>query len=250
MDKITSLTPDERTRYARQLNMPGFGEEAQLRLASSSVLVIGAGGLGSPAALYLAAAGVGRIGLADGDRVDLSNLQRQIIHSTPRIGCLKAESGARTVTDLNPEVQVEVIPRFLTPENIAGIIAPYDFVVDATDSFTAKRLINDTCVAADKPLSHGAIWRFFGHTMTILPGTPCYSCIFESDPEPAEARGPLGATAGIIGTIQAAEAIKYLAGVGELLTATLLRVDTLTMDFSKVTVPLNPGCANAHFHGL
>ena len=244
------FSADERQRYARQLNLPGFGEEAQKRLAAGSVLVIGAGGLGSPAALYLAAAGVGRIGLADGDRVDLSNLQRQILHSTPRVGELKACNGAAVLRELNPEIEIIAIPEFIDGSNIASFIDGYDFIIDATDSFVAKRLINDSCVHAGKPFSHGAIWRYFGHTMTVLPGTPCYSCLFETDPEQAPARGPLGVTAGIIGTIQAAEAIKYLSGIGELLTGKLLRVDTLTMDFCKVDVPMNPHCANTEIHRL
>lgn len=236
----------ERERYARQLNMPAFGEEAQRRLRDGSVLVIGAGGLGSPAALYLAAAGIGRLGIADGDRVDLSNLQRQVLHSTSRIGQLKATSAAGVLADLNPEIEIVTVPEFVTTDNIADLIADYDFIIDATDSFTAKRLINDTCVRAAKPLSHGAIWRQFGHTMTILPGTPCYSCLFDTDPVEATARGPLGATAGIIGTIQAAEAIKYISGTGSLLTGTLLRMDTFSMTFDKISVPLNPYCTNNH----
>lgn len=246
MGKSYSFSDSERLRYARQLALPGFGEEAQSRLASGSVLVIGAGGLGSPAALYLAAAGVGRIGLVDGDKVDLSNLQRQIIHSTSRIGVAKTESAAEVLADLNPEVEVMTETEFVTPENILPLIDGYDFIIDATDSFEAKRMINDTCVNAAKPLSHGAIWRYYGHTITVLPHTPCYSCLFDTDPQEATARGPLGVTAGILGTIQAAEAIKYLAGVGTLLTGTLLRFDTLTMDFSKITVPLNPSCRNPH----
>ncbi|MDE5744282.1 MAG: HesA/MoeB/ThiF family protein, partial [Paramuribaculum sp.] len=204
--------------------------------------VIGAGGLGSPAAFYLAAAGVGRIGLADGDKVDLSNLQRQILHSTSRVGEAKTASAATVLCDLNPNVELVTVNRFVTDDNIGGLISDYDFVIDATDSMSGKRLINDTCVRVGKPLSHGAIWRYFGQTITVLPGTPCYSCLFETDPEESQARGPLGVTAGIIGTIQAAEAIKYLAGVGELLTSTLLRLDTLTMDFTKVKVALNPEC--------
>lgn len=246
MEHLYNFSASERMRYGRQLTLPGFGEEAQSRLASGSVLVIGAGGLGSPAALYLAAAGVGRLGLVDGDKVDLSNLQRQIIHSTSRIGMPKTESAAGMLADLNPEVEVIAESKFVTPENILPLIDGYDFVIDATDSFEAKRMINDTCVQAGKPFNHGAIWRYCGQAMTVLPHTPCYSCLFDTDPQEAVARGPLGVTAGILGTIQAAEAIKFLSGTGELLTGTLLRFDTLTMDFSKITVPLNPSCHNHH----
>lgn len=246
MEHLYNFSASERMRYGRQLTLPGFGEEAQSRLASGSVLVIGAGGLGSPAALYLAAAGVGRLGLVDGDKVDLSNLQRQIIHSTSRIGMPKTESAAGMLADLNPEVEVIAESRFVTLENILPLIDGYDFVIDATDSFEAKRMINDTCVQAGKPFNHGAIWRYCGQAMTVLPHTPCYSCLFDTDPQEAVARGPLGVTAGILGTIQAAEAIKFLSGTGELLTGTLLRFDTLTMDFSKITVPLNPSCHNHH----
>lgn len=242
MNKNKVFSDSELSRYSRQLSLPGFGEDGQKRLAAGSVLVIGAGGLGSPAAFYLAAAGVGRIGLADGDKVDLSNLQRQILHSTSRVGEAKTASAATVLCDLNPDVELVTVNRFVTDDNIGGLISDYDFVIDATDSMSGKRLINDTCVRVGKPLSHGAIWRYFGQTITVLPGTPCYSCLFETDPEESQARGPLGVTAGIIGTIQAAEAIKYLAGVGELLTSTLLRLDTLTMDFTKVKVALNPEC--------
>lgn len=239
---MLSLSEEERGRYARHLNLPGFGEEAQLRLKAGSVLVIGAGGLGSPVCLYLAAAGVGHIGVADGDAVDITNLQRQVIHSTPRIAHSKALSAVETMRALNPEITVTPLPMMLTPENIAEVIEGYDFVVDATDNFKAKFLINDACVTAGKPYSHGAIWRYEGQTMTVVPGSACYRCLFDTEPDAGTAMGPLGATAGILGTIQAAEAIKYLAGIGELLTNRLLRFDTLTMQFTTLTLSPSPYC--------
>lgn len=242
MTTSLSLSDEERGRYARHLNLPGFGEEAQLKLKAGRVIVIGAGGLGSPVCLYLAAAGVGHIGVADGDWVDLSNLQRQVIHTTAGIGSPKATSAAESMIALNPDITVTPIAEMLTADNISDIISGYDFVVDATDSFKAKFLINDACVAAGKPYSHGAIWRYEGQTMTVTPGTACYRCLFDSEPDTGTAMGPLGATAGILGTIQAAEAIKFLTGTGELLTNRLLRFDTLTMQFTTITLTPSPYC--------
>ncbi len=235
----TKLTSDEQARYSRHLAMPGFGPEAQQRLRQGSVLVIGAGGLGSPVILYLAAAGVGHIGIADGDRVDLSNLQRQIIHSTSRLEQVKALSAARTAADLNPGVRFTVHECFATPGNIDSLIEPYDFVIDATDSFTAKFMINDACVRASKPFSHGGIFRFFGQLTTWTPGHACYRCLFDTMPEPAEAPGPLSTIPGVIGALQATEAIKFLTSTGELLTDTLLTFDALTMTFRKIAVPMS-----------
>lgn len=239
------LTAEERERYARHLVLPDFGEEGQLRLKNGSVLVIGAGGLGSPVCLYLAAAGIGRIGIADGDVVDLSNLQRQVIHDTTRIGMSKAISAARTMEALNPGVVVEPYAEMLTDRNIDRVVSGYDFIIDATDSFAAKLLINDACVRADRPLSHGAIWRYEGHTMTVVPGGACARCLFADEPElSAVTAGPLGATAGMLGTIQAAEAIKWISGVGQPLVNTLLRFDTLTMEFTRIHVEPSADCHN------
>lgn len=237
-----TLSNSERERYARQIILPGFGEEGQKRLKSGSVLVIGAGGLGSPVAMYLAAAGVGHIGIVDGDCVDLSNLQRQVIHDSYAIGMPKAESARRRMLALNPEIDVTAIDRFLTPENITDVIAPYDFVIDATDSMTGKFMINDACVAAGKPLCHGAIFRYEGHLTTILPGTPCYRCLFQSQPATGAPLGPLGVVAGIIGMLQATEAIKYLARIGTLLTGTLLRYDALDATFTRIRYKQSPDC--------
>ena len=238
------LTPEETVRYSRQISMPEFGEEGQLRLKRSGVLVIGAGGLGSPVLMYLAAAGVGHIGIADGDCVDLSNLQRQIIHTTGRIGRPKVESAAAALREINPNVHLTLHNEFLTPGNIGGVIAPYDFIVDATDSFDAKFMINDACVAASKPYSHGGISRYYGQLLTWTPGHACYRCLFDSAPEAAGPLGPLGVIPGVIGTLQATEAIKYLTSTGQLLTDTLLIFDALAMTFRRISLAPSP----AHPH--
>ena len=226
------LTDDDMRRYARHISLPGFGREGQLRLKNGSVLVIGAGGLGSPVALYLAAAGIGRIGIADGDCVDITNLQRQVIHRTADIGRPKALSAAEKMLAVNPALNVDVIDCFVTADTLPQLIAGYDFVIDATDSLAIKFLVDDVCTAAAKPYSHGAIWRYEGQTMTVLPGSVTYRQLFPD--QPAAADGPRGIVPGILGTIQAAEAIKYIAGVGQLLTDRLLRFNALTMRFSEI----------------
>lgn len=224
-------------RYARHISLPGFGEEAQERLKNGSVLVIGAGGLGSPVLLYLAAAGVGRIGVADGDVVDTTNLQRQIIHTTASVGVSKVASAASKMRDLNPEVRVDEYREFVDAGNIEELMAEYDFVIDATDGIGAKFLINDACVRAGKPFNHGAIFQYEGHTMTVLPGSANLRTLFPDGPEGVENRepvGPLGVVPGVLGTLQATEAIKYLSGVGELLVNRLLCFDLLTMQFTCI----------------
>ena len=242
------LSEDQKKRYSRQLCIPEIGPEGQEKLLSSKVLIIGAGGLGSPAAFYLAAAGVGTIGLADSDVVDLSNLQRQILHSTETLGVLKVESAAERLHALNPDVQIVSCPVFVGEDNIEELISPYDFVVECTDSFEAKYLINDACVRLEKPFCHGAVIRFFGQIMTYLPGKgPCYRCAFRQAPDPAKAPDPkklgvIGAVPGVIGCLQAMEAIKYLTGAGELLTGRLLNFDALEMDFEIIEVPPDPDC--------
>lgn len=216
------------------------GHEGQERLLAGSVLIVGAGGLGSPAALYLAAAGIGRIGVADGDVVELSNLQRQILHATPEIGLPKVESARRRLEQLNPDVAVVSLGEPVTAENIAGLICDYDFILDCTDNFAAKFLINDACVLAGKPYSHGGILEFAGQTMTIIPGkSACYRCIFPEPPPPelllpCSRAGVIGVLPGVIGTIQATEAVKWLLGIGELLTDRLLTYDSLRLRFREV----------------
>lgn len=233
------FTEDEKLRYARHISLPGFGEEGQLRLKNGSVLVIGAGGLGSPVLLYLAAAGVGHIGVADGDVVDTTNLQRQVIHTTASVGMSKVKSAAARMRALNPDVEIEEFGEFVNECNIAGLIAGYDFVIDATDSIDIKFLINDACVEAGKPYNHGAIFQYEGHTMTVLPGSADLRTLFPDGPSAVDRSapvGPLGVVPGVLGTLQATEAIKYISGVGELLVNRLLCFDLLTMQFTCLRI--------------
>lgn len=243
-----SLTEQQMERYSRHIILQQVGGVGQEKLLASKVLIIGAGGLGAPAAMYLAAAGVGTIGIADGDKVDLSNLQRQIIHSTPDVGKDKVLSSENKIRAINPDVKVKTYNMRLNAGNIRGIIKKYDFVIDGTDNFPAKFLINDACYFEKKPFSHAGILRFDGQLITVLPGqTTCYRCIFGAPP-PADAvpscsqAGVLGVLAGVIGSLQATEAIKYLLGIGELLTGALLTYNALTMQFRKVPLGRNPEC--------
>lgn len=234
------LLPEELQRYSRQIQMPEIGISGQEKLAQSRVLVIGAGGLGSPAALYLAAAGVGTIGIADGDRVELSNLQRQILHNQSRIGRKKAESAAETLSGLNPHIRIEVYPYFADETNILQLIEHYDFVVDASDQLKNKFLINDACVLGKKPFVHGGITGFGGQIMTYVPFEgPCYRCIFDDLPEdpPPSPIPVIGMTAGVIGSIQAMETVKYLLGMDSLLVRKLLVFDGTSMQFRTVSLP-------------
>ena len=236
-----NLNDEQIERYSRHIILQGVGGEGQEKLLNGKVLIIGAGGLGAPVALYLAAAGVGHIGIIDADIVDISNLQRQVIHFTPDIGRPKVESAKEKMNQINPDVQVTTYYDLFTKDNALEILKDYDFVIDGTDSFPSKFLINDACVIAKKPFSHGGILRFDGQTMTHIPGTASYRCVFKSPP-PAGAvptcsqAGVFGAVAGMLGTIQAAEAIRYLTGVGDLLTNRLLIFDALNMKFRTVDV--------------
>ena len=246
----TRLSQDEIERYGRQIMIPDFGGKGQLRLRESKALVIGAGGLGSPAAFYLAAAGVGTLGLIDGDRVELSNLQRQILHATADLGRLKVESAAEKLDRLNPQVAVRTYATRLDAANAAEIFADYDFIVDGSDNFDTKFLVNDTAVPLGKAFSHAGIVRLQGQTMTVVPHkSACYRCVFQEPPAPGELMncqqaGILGAVAGVIGAIQATEAIKYLSGMDdELLTDRVLTYDAKTMSFRTIEVRKNPACA-------
>lgn len=229
------LSTDELQRYDRQIILPQVGSKGQLKLKNAKVLIIGAGGLGSPAALYLAGAGIGTIGIMDADTVNISNLHRQIIHFTERIGINKAESAKITITQQNEMTDIQTYPFFLTADNAEEIIAQYDFIIDAADNFETKFLINDTCVLLKKPFCHAGILQFQGQVMTYVPGEyPCYRCIFEKIPEKGFVpncgqAGVIGAVAGIIGSIQALEAVKYILGAGELLVGKMLVFDGLTM---------------------
>ena len=244
------FTEERLERYSRHILLKDVGIKGQRKLSNARVLIVGAGGIGSPVALYLAAAGVGTIGIADADVVDLSNLQRQIIHFTPDVGTPKVDSAAAKMRALNPDVEVRPIQEFLRADNILPILREYDFIIDGTDSFAAKFLINDACVMERKPFSHGGILRFQGQTMTVLPGqSACYRCVFAAPP-PKDAvpscsqAGILGAVAGMLGTIQAAEALKFITGVGTLLTDSLLIFDAKDMVFRKVAVKPNRRCAS------
>jgi len=211
------------------------------------VLVVGVGGLGSPASLYLAAAGVGTLGLVDPDAVELSNLQRQILHATPDLARVKVASASAKLNALNPDVRVRTYAERLTEANAAALLRDYDFVIDATDNFAARFLVADACHAAHTPYCHGGILRFVGQCLTVIPGkTPCYRCVFERPPapEPGDAgpAGPLGVVPGVIGAIQATEAIKCLLGCGTLLTGRILVFDALRMSFREAPVKRNPRC--------
>ncbi|MSR88948.1 MAG: molybdopterin-synthase adenylyltransferase MoeB [Candidatus Margulisbacteria bacterium] len=242
-----NLTENQIERYSRHIILQDIGGVGQEKILNSKVLIIGTGGLGAPAALYLAAAGVGTIGLVDGDVVDISNLQRQVIHFTPDIGVLKVESAKAKINQINPDVIVKTYAEFFTADNALVILKDYDFVIDGTDNFPAKFLINDACVMAKKPFSHGGILRFAGQTLTHTPGHACYRCVFNSPP-PANAvptcsqAGVLGAIAGMLGTIQAAEALKFITGVGELLVDRMLIFDAKSMNFRTVKLKKNPSC--------
>lgn len=249
------FTNEQLERYSRHIILKEIGVKGQKKLMNGSVLIIGAGGLGAPAAMYLAAAGVGKIGIADADVVDLSNLQRQIIHTTADVGRPKVESAAETMRAINPDVEVVTYHEFISSANIMDIIKDYDFVLDGTDNFPAKFLINDACVMADKPFSHAGILRFKGQLMTVIPHqSPCYRCVFRTMP-PKDAiptckqAGVIGAMAGVIGSLQALEAVKFLTGAGELLTGKLLTFDALTMKFHTVKLPpRGDGCAVCSDH--
>ncbi|HXV18884.1 MAG TPA: molybdopterin-synthase adenylyltransferase MoeB [Candidatus Omnitrophota bacterium] len=242
------LTQDEILRYSRHLIMPEVGVEGQEKLKAAKVLLIGTGGLGSPAALYLAAAGVGTLGLIDFDVVDFSNLQRQIIHSTESVGRPKVESAVERIGQINPNVKVIAFNEMLTKDNIMRIAKDFDIVLDGTDNFQTRYLVNDACVFMKKPFVYGSIFRFEGQSTVFYPGKgPCYRCLFAEPPPPgmvpscAEG-GVLGILPGIIGVVQATEVVKLILGKGELLIGRLLLYDALAMKFREVKFRQNPKC--------
>ncbi|MDR3346561.1 MAG: HesA/MoeB/ThiF family protein [Campylobacteraceae bacterium] len=253
---MRDFSDEELERYSRHIILEDVGIEGQEKILESKVLIIGAGGLGSPIALYLAAAGVGEIGIVDGDVVDLSNLQRQVIHTTSEVGTPKVESARRKMLAINPNVKVNTYYTMISADNILDIITPYDFVIDGTDNFATKFLINDACVLAKKPYSHGGILRFAGQSMTIEPyKSACYACVFNAPPPPnvvptCSSAGILGAVAGMLGTIQAAEALKFITGAGTPLYNTLLSFDAKNMSFRSVKFNKNPRCRVCGEHGI
>lgn len=246
-----NLTEEQIERYSRHIILGDVGGDGQDKILNSSVLIIGAGGLGAPAALYLAAAGVGRIGIVDADVVDLSNLQRQVIHHTADVGKAKVESAKETIEAMNPDVKVETYYEFIQSSNIVDIIKDYDFIIDGVDNFPTKFLINDACVLHGKPFCHAGILRFEGQLFTYDPNDPesgCYRCIFP-EPPPKNAvptcsqAGVLGVLGGVIGTLQATEALKYILGKGDLLTNRLLIYDAKKMKFRNFKFKRNKNWA-------
>ncbi len=243
-----SWSEENTLRYSRNLLVEELGETGQERLFGSSVLVVGAGGLGSPALFYLAAAGIGRIGVIDGDRLEVTNLNRQVIHPSSAIGRWKAESAADTLLRFRPDLVVDTYAKMLTPENATALFRKYDLVVDASDNFPTKFLCNDAAVVTGRPLVHAGVLRFGGQLLTVVPGTgPCLRCLIgeipprKDSPGCAEA-GIVGAAAGVLGAWQAVEAIKLLAGIPSRSTGRLLTVDTLTGEVSHLAMPRDPAC--------
>ncbi len=245
---MQEFTEDQLQRYSRHILLPEVGAKGQKKLLAAKVFIIGAGGLGSPVGYYLAAAGVGTIGIIDNDRVEMSNLQRQIAHSTRTLGMLKVESAKLTFEALNPDVNVIGIAERLSKDTIMNLIKDYDIVVDGSDNFPTRYLINDACVLMKKPLVSGAILRFEGQVTTVLPGEGhCYRCLFEEMPPAGlvpscQEVGVIGAIPGVIGSLQAVEVIKLILGKGEVLKNTLLIYDALKTTFRRVSVPKNDEC--------
>jgi adenylyltransferase/sulfurtransferase len=246
--EVIDFTDEQIERYSRHIILPEVGGEGQSRLLESKVLLVGAGGLGSPAAFYLAAAGIGNMGIIDFDTVDLSNLQRQIIHNTERIGMLKTESAKKTITALNPDVNVTVFNEKLCSENILRLFEGYDYILDGTDNFATRYLINDACVMMGKTNIHGSIFRFEGQ-VTIFKSDegPCYRCLYPEPPPPGmvpncQEGGVLGVLAGVIGNLQVVETLKLILGKGETLIGSLLIYDALKTEFRKLKLKKDPQC--------
>ncbi|MCH6579161.1 MAG: molybdopterin-synthase adenylyltransferase MoeB [Nitrospinae bacterium] len=245
---MTDFTDEQIERYSRHIILPEVGGVGQRKILDAHVLMIGAGGLGSPAAYYLAAAGIGHLGIVDFDKVDLSNLQRQIIHSTERIGMLKTESAKKTITALNPDVDVTLYNERINSQNIKELFEGYDYIVDGSDNFATRFLINDACVLMGKTNIHGSIFRFEGQATVFEPQDgPCYRCLYPEPPPPGlvpncQEGGVLGVLAGIIGNIQAVETLKLVLGIGESLSGKLLIYDALNTEFKKLTLKRDANC--------
>ncbi|HOY63144.1 MAG: putative adenylyltransferase/sulfurtransferase MoeZ [bacterium ADurb.Bin236] len=245
---MSAMGEEARRRYARHLMLDRVGETGQAKLLSARVLVVGAGGLGSPVIFYLAAAGVGLIGAADSDVVDISNLQRQILHSTPDIGRLKTDSARDTVVALNPDVKFAPVAERITPDNVMDILSGYDIAVDACDNFHTRYLVNDACALQRKPFVHGGVFQFEGQASTFIAGKgPCYRCLFPTPPDPeiiprGNEIGLLGVVPGTIGLIQATETVKLILGLGDSLVGRLLIYDALKMRFRELNIRRDPGC--------
>ena len=242
------FTPEQMTRYSRHFLLPEVGEEGQAKLLDAKVLMVGAGGLGSPSAFYLAAAGVGTMGIIDPDVVDLSNLQRQILHTNDRIGQPKTDSAKQTLQALNPDVRIITYQEKLTSENVMEIIKDYDIIVDGCDNFPTRYLVNDACVMVKKPNVHGSIFQFDGQASVFYPGKgPCYRCLYPEPPPPGMApscaeAGVLGVLPGLIGCIQALETIKLILGKGDILVGKLLCFNTLSMEITTLNLKKDPNC--------
>lgn len=242
------FTEEQLQRYSRHIILPEVGGKGQKKIAGAKVFIVGAGGLGCPVGYYLTAAGVGTIALMDNDSVELSNLQRQIAHSINTVGVNKAESAKKTFEALNPDVEIIAIKERINNKNILDLIKDYDIIVDGSDNFPTRYLINDACVMLKKPLVSGAILRFEGQVTTIIPGEgPCYRCLFEDPPPPGlvpscQEAGVLGVLPGVIGALQATEVLKLILGKGKPLNGQLLIYEALTSNFRKVKIPKNPKC--------
>ena len=249
-----AFTNEQIDRYSRQIILPNVGGKGQEKILKAKVLVIGTGGLGAPCDFYLAAAGVGTIGIVDSDNVELNNLQRQILHTTESVGRPKVDSGKARLKALNPDVNVVTHHLRLDSGNILGIIKEYDIVVDGSDNFPTRYLVNDACVIAKKPLVHAGIFRFDGQIMTIVPGIgPCYRCLFPEPPPPGavpscQEGGILGAVAGVLGVLQANEVLKFILGAGQLLAGRLLIFNALDSTFRTVKVPKDKDCPACSDH--
>ena len=245
---MIEFTDEQIERYSRHIILPEVGGSGQQKMLEARVLLLGAGGLGSPAAYYLAAAGIGNLGIVDFDRVDLSNLQRQIIHSTERIGMLKTESAKKTIEALNPDVNISLYNERLDSSNIMNLIEGYDYIVDGSDNFPTRYLVNDACIMRNKTLIHGSIYRFEGQVTVFKPGDgPCYRCLYPEPPPPGmvpncQEGGVLGVLAGVIGNLQVVEVLKLVLGIGKTLVGKLIIYDALNTEFRNLRLRKDENC--------